>query len=314
MTLSRRSILKSGAGALAAGTLAGCLSDPGLDDTVDGGYGAFFALTDWTEQIVGDTMPVRDPIDVGEMGHGWEPPADIQQQIAESEFFVYLDIPEFQWAQDVVADIGDDTPDLTVIDGIGDLSVGEELNPVDNHVWVDPVLAQSIVETIADELAAMDPDNETMYTDNADAYQDRLDTVDEGFQEIAASAERDLAIFAGHDSFGYIEDRYDFEIHTPVGTSPDEVERESDIAEMIDLAAEHEVETVLYDPFETPGADDLPRMVDVLIESDDTVVTDAAPLTPAEGTTEEWAEQGYGWVEQMTEINFPSLRAALDAS
>ncbi len=313
MSHTRRSVLRSGAGALAAGTIAGCLGDPGLDDTVDGGYAAFFALTDWTRQIVGETMPVRNPIDVGEMGHGWEPPGDVQQQIASSEFFVYLDVPEFQWAQDVVADIGDDTPDLTVIDGMGDLSVGEELSPVDNHVWVDPVLAQSIVETIADELAVMDPDNETVYDDNADAYLDRLDAVDEGFRDIAATAERDLAIFAGHDSFGYVEDRYDFELHTPVGTSPDEVERESDIAEMIDLAAEHGIETVLYDPFETPGSDDPPRMVQVLIESDETVVTDAEPLTPAEGTTEEWNDQGYGWVEQMTEINVPSLRAALDA-
>lgn len=312
MTRSRRSVL-AGAGALTVGAVAGCLGEPDLDETVDGGYAAFFALADWTEQIVGDEKTVQDPIDAGEMGHGWEPPADIQQQIADSEFFVYLDIPEFQWAQDVVRDIGDDTPGLTVIDGMGDLSVGEELSPVDNHVWVDPVLAQSVVETIADELAVMEPENETLYLDNADAYRERLDDVDQQFQQLAADADRDLAIFAGHDSFGYVEDRYEFELHTPVGTSPDEVERESDIAEMIDIAATHEMETVLYDPFETPGADELPRMVEVLIESDDTMVTEAEPLSPAEGTTEAWNEQGWGWVEQMTELNIPSLRKALDA-
>lgn len=298
---------------LAAGTLAGCLGEPDLDDTADSGYAAFFALEDWTEQIVDDETTVRNPVDAGEMSHGWEPPADIQQQIANSEFFVYLDIPEYRWAQDVVADLGDDAADLTVIDGMSDLSVGDELNPVDNHVWVDPVLAQSIVGTIADGLGEMDPENQELYSENAAAYIDRLDDVDQAFQALVEDADRDLAILAGHDSFGYLEERYGFELHTPVGTSPNEVERESDIAAMIDLAAANEIETVLYDPFETPGAEELPRMVEVLIESDETMVTDAEPLSPAEGTTEAWNEREWGWVEQMTELNIPSLRTVLDA-
>jgi len=313
MNLSRRSALTAGAGLLTTGTLAGCLGGPELDDTADGGYAAFFSLEDWTNQVVDDETTVRNPVDTGEMSHGWEPPADIQQQIANSEFFVYLDIPEYRWAQDVVADLGDETAEFTVIDGMGDLSVGEELSPVDNHVWVDPVLAQSIVGTIADGLGEMNPENQTLYSENAAAYIDRLDEVDRAFQQLAADADRDLAILAGHDSFGYIEDRYDFELHTPVGTSPDEVERESDIAEMIDLAAANGIETVLYDPFETPGTDERPRMVEVLIESDETQVTDAEPLSPAEGTTELWSERGWGWVEQMMELNIPSLRRALDA-
>jgi len=236
MTLSRRSALTAGAGLVTAGTLAGCLGEPDLDDTTDGGYAAFFSLEDWTEQIVGDETTVRNPVDTGEMSHGWEPPADIQQQIANSEFFVYLDIPEYRWAQDVVADLGDETADFTVIDGMGDLSVGEELSPVDNHVWVDSVLAQSIVETIADGLGEMDPDNQEFYSENAASYISRLDDVDQQFQQLVADAERDEAILAGHDSFGYIEDRYDFELHTPVGTSPDEVARESDIADLIAIA------------------------------------------------------------------------------
>lgn len=312
MNRSRRSVLASGAGVLAAGTLAGCLGAPDLEGTTDGGYAAFFSLEDWTEQIVGDEQVVQNPVETGEMSHGWEPPANIQQQIADSEFFVYLDIPEYRWAQNVVADI-DDTSDLTVIDGMGDLSVGEELSPVDNHVWVDPVLAQSITETIADGLAAMEPANEALYTENAADYIDRLDEVDQQFQQLVEDAERDVAILAGHDSFGYIEDRYGFELHTPVGTSPDEAERESDIAEMIEIAAANEIETVLYDPFETPGSDELPRMVELLIESDETIVTDAEPLSPAEGTTQAWNDNGWGWIEQMTELNLPSLRNALDA-
>lgn len=60
MDRTRRSVLRSsasvGAGAVALGGLAGCLSEPDTGRDPDGGYAAFFALWDWTEQISGDQM------------------------------------------------------------------------------------------------------------------------------------------------------------------------------------------------------------------------------------------------------------------
>lgn len=52
-------------------------------------------------------------------------------------------------------------------------------------------------------------------------------------------------------------------------------------------------------------------MVEVLLENTDADTYE--PLTPVEGTTEEWNEQDWGWIEQMEELNLPSLRAALGA-
>ena len=37
-------------------------------------------------------------------------------------------------------------------------------------------------------------------------------------------------------------------------------------------------------------------------------------LELVEGTIPEWEENGWGWVEQMEEINLPSLEAALNPS
>jgi len=313
MELSRRSLLKTGAGAAALGTLAGCLSEPDSgDDGTNGGsqydgYAAFFALWDWTQQVAGDELTVNNPVEAGEMGHGWDPPADLQRNIAETGFFVYFDIPEFDWAQDIAADLESEET-MTLIDGMADMDA-DDLIPVDNHVWVDPVLAQTSVETIADALAAIDPDSEDVYEDNAAAYIDRIDEVDSQFEELAANAVRDTVVFAGHDSFRYVEERYGFEIYTPVGTSPDEAESLDDVSEMVSVINEHDIDTILYDPFETENPDDdIPNAVDVLL--DETDATDSMPLSPAEGTTETWNDNEYGWVEQMTEVNIPALEAA----
>lgn len=308
MTLSRRSVLQSGAGALALSTVAGCLSEPGNGEHPEDGYAAFFALWDWTRQIAGEEMAVENPVETGKMGHGWDPPTNLQRNIANSAFFVYLDTPEFSWAQDIAADLESNTDQMTLIDGMDGLD--DQLLPVDRHVWVDPVIAQTIATTIADGLVEVDPDNEDRYRENADAYRDDLDEIDRQFQELTENATRDVAVLAGHDSFQYLEDRYDFELRTPVGISPDEVESSADVSELISVIEDHGIETILYDPFEMENPDDdRPEMVDVLL--DETDATESKPVTSAEGTTTGWSEQGYGWVEQMTEITIPSLEAAL---
>jgi len=458
MEQTRRSLLKSGVGVATLGSLSGCLS--GLQTADTDGYAAFFALWDFAEQIGGDEMEFQNPVEAGSMGHGWSPDGDLTRDIAGSQAFVYLDTPEWTWAQDIATDLERDHPDVTVIDaldglgpqlirfdtdalpepdhgheyppenvvfaefdiidlrseeqlgywhtdhwhgGIPDVEVGgqvpvgivlrdetdrvvpldesssyqifarvatgESSDPVtirsdgasvefhgestgttdvvfeiyhdselvyetiddparvtvvaerdddgagafhDPHAWVDPVIAQEMVETISDGFADADPDNAEIYAENADAYNSRLQSVHEQLEVLSETADRDVAVFAGHDSFAYVERRYDLTLHTPVGISPDAAESFQDISRTIEVVNTHDIETVLYDPFEAPDPDnDLPEMVEILFEQ--TAVTDAKPLSPASGTTEEWNERGWGFIEQMEEMNIPSLQAAFGA-
>lgn len=457
MNLSRRTLLHKGAGAVTLAAVAGCLSEPEQGRS-EGGYAAFFPLWDWTQQVSGEKMDVENAIETGQMGHGWEPPSDLQRDIADSEVFVYLDTDQFAWAQEYAREFEQDYDHITVIDcmdglanhllgtdtgtdidsepadhdfdpenvditnatlydyrtseevgswhnghwhgGVPDVplddevaitvvfedgegrvlplgsdaqfqleaafakgeddaleiesrgdhvvfsgtdttqatvalelvadgdvvwetssepttvSVVEELEETDApenadpHVWIDPVIAQDIVETIAEGLAEADSDNAETYEENAATYIEDLQAVDDQFHELIETADRDVAVFAGHDSYQYIERRYGFELHTPTGISPDDVQSSEDISEMIDLVEEHDIDTILYDPFETQDpSEDVPDMVDVLLEETD--ATESEPLTPLEGNTEEWDEASYGWVEQMESVNIPSLERAL---
>jgi zinc transport system substrate-binding protein len=181
----------------------------------------------------------------------------------------------------------------------------------DPHAWVDPVLAGEMVGTIADALAAHDPDNAETYRTNAETYRAELAAVDEQLAGVVADADLDIAVFAGHNSYQYIEQRYGFELVTPTGVSPNERVSSSDIADLVDIVETNGIDTVLYDPFESarPG-EDLPQLVDVLIE--DSSAERAEPLTHVSGVTPEWDENDWGYVEQMEEVNIPSLSAALN--
>ncbi|OSO97858.1 ABC transporter substrate-binding protein, partial [Halorubrum ezzemoulense DSM 17463] len=175
----------------------------------------------------------------------------------------------------------------------------------DPHVWTDPVLAAEMVDTIATGLGEADPANAEAYAANAEAYAADLDALDDAFRSIAEDAARDVAVLAGHNSFQYLEARYGFRLRSPVGVSPQNEPTQSEIADTIDLVDAEGIDVVLYDRFQSP------RLAESIVENSG--AAEAVPVTPAGGTTREWNDAGYGYLEQMTEINVPAFERAFGA-
>ncbi|MGM0684440.1 MAG: metal ABC transporter substrate-binding protein, partial [Halobacteriota archaeon] len=280
MSHSRRSVLQRGVGLLAAGaatSVAGCSgAADGGSAGFDGGYTAFFTLNDWANEVVGDHASFESPVEVGRLGHGWSPDGNLAADVASTDAFVYLDNPEFAWAQDLAETLEADYDSVAVVDALADVEddlldwdhshEGDEEHDDDEdhddeehdddedhddeedhdddehddrqydpHVWVDPLFAATMVETIATGIGEADPDNAEAYADNAAAYAAELDEVDAALESIAADADRDVAVIAGHNSFQYLEARYGFRLHSPVGVSPQNEPSQSEIADTIEL-------------------------------------------------------------------------------
>ncbi|THE66304.1 metal ion ABC transporter substrate-binding protein [Salinadaptatus halalkaliphilus] len=177
----------------------------------------------------------------------------------------------------------------------------------DAKFFSDPVLAQRGVETIRDALIEIDPGNESVYAENASAYLEELRTLHEAFESALADREHDHVVLAGHDSFQYLGERYGFEIHTPVGLSPDDSPSGREIAAAVEFLEEHGIEYVLWDYF-----DGEELAAELAAEAD--TVTDTVMVSPAESVVEEWVEDGYGdYIGQMREINLPAFERALGA-
>ncbi|MEZ3164412.1 zinc ABC transporter substrate-binding protein [Halorubrum sp. RMP-47] len=340
MTHSRRSVLRRGAGLAAAGaaaSLAGCAGGTdGGSEAFDAGYAAFFTLNDWANEVAGENASFEDPVDVGQLGHGWTPDGTLAADVAATDAFVYLDSLEFSWAQDLAATLESDYDTVATIDVLagleGDLLEwnhthgeshddenhdgeshdgedhdGENYDDgtrYDPHVWTDPVLAGEMVDTIASGLGEADPDNAESYAANADSYGEELGAIDDAFRSVAEDAARDVAVLAGHNSFQYLEARYGFRLHSPVGVSPQNEPTQSEIADTIDLVDREGIDVVLYDRFQSP------RLAESIVENSD--ATEAVAVSPAGGTTREWNDAGYGYLEQMTEINVPAFERAFD--
>ncbi len=108
---------------------------------------------------------------------------------------------------------------LTVIDEnaggpVDVLTDGLDIVDGNPHLWLDPMLAISYVQSILLALAAADPDGASEYAANAAAYADELLALDAEIEAALASIppeRRKLVTF--HDAYPYLASRYGLEVY-----------------------------------------------------------------------------------------------------
>lgn len=335
MNPTRRQVL-GGTAAMVGGSLAGCLGGDTAGESGDGGgvFTSFFTLADFTRHVVGDVSSVQNPIPPGEMGHQYEVGSQAQVDAARSEAFVYLDIPGFQnWALDSAENLRSNHEEVTVIDALENVELREigsghehgddgheddhteehtdehdsehDGGDFDPHFWVDPMQSARSVRTIGEALAEADPDNAETYRSNADAYVEELEALDETYESALSERSIDTVVVAGHDSYQYLAARYGFEVHSPVGVSPNAEPGSAEISDTIAVVDDNDIDVVLYDTFSSP------RLAETIVSESN--AEEAVAVSSAEGTKQAWLDDGWGYVEQMKELNLPAFKAALKA-
>ena len=86
----------------------------------------------------------------------------------------------------------------------------------DPHFWFDPLRVQQAVNVISAQLSTVDPAGQTMYRENAAAYNRELDELHHWVEEQVAMLPQDHRVLVtSHDAFQYYAQRYGFEV---VGT------------------------------------------------------------------------------------------------
>jgi len=95
-----------------------------------------------------------------------------------------------------------------------------EEEEVDGHLWLDPANAVTIVEAVAERLAALDPERAALYAANAKATRARLDSLDASLAaRLAPVAGRAYVVF--HDAHQYFEARYHLSPAGSITVDPD---------------------------------------------------------------------------------------------
>ena len=182
---------------------------------------------------------------------------------------------------------------------------GHDHGGTDPHFWLDPGRAKDAVGKISEAFAEVDGENSEAYSENAERYRSRLDELDEKYSSELGDAPKDVVFVAGHDAFGYLAERYGFRVETLTGVSPDDRPTPRDIERAQEIIEEHDIEYVCSEPLGSQ------RAANQLVEGTD--AEEVLPLTAVPGQTEQWDENGWGYVELMENVNLDTLRKALGA-
>jgi zinc transport system substrate-binding protein len=128
----------------------------------------------------------------------------------------------------------------------GDASDHHHHHGKDPHIWLDPLLARTMVSTIAEAFAAKDSAGAEIYRNNAESYAKELAALDREITEGLSGCERRTIIYGGHFAFGYFARRYGLEHVSPYpGFAPDAEPSPRAVAELVETM-KHTGASVIY--------------------------------------------------------------------
>ena len=289
------------AGATATLLLSGCADGGSAGGAEKGGLdvvAGFYPLQWVAERVGGDGVSVTSLTPPGAEAHDLElSPRDVGA-IADADLVVHLagfqpaldeaaeaEAGNRAWDAGRAADLAESADEHAeeehAEDGHGHGTDGEA--PVDPHFWLDPVRLAGVGEALAERLGELDTDGAAGYEENAAALRADLEALDAELRAALADCRVDVLV-TSHDAFGYLAERYGFEVVGISGLSPSQEPAPGQLAEIATLVRERGVTTVYTETLVDPGVAE-------------TVAGEAgartAVLDPIEGLTEESAGADY---------------------
>ncbi len=216
--------------ALCLSMLAGCSAFPGHTDSGKiNVVCTVFPQYDWARNIIGDVEDVELTLlaDNGTDMHSYQPGTDDMVKISSCDVLIHIGGTSDSWVQDSLKNAAN--PDMQVVNLIkilGEDTIDEvctveghdhdhdhDEHTYDEHVWLSLENAELFCEAISDALCRADPDNKSMYKENAEHYINKLDSLDERYEEVIEEAPIRKAIFADRFPFVYLMEDYDIEYY-----------------------------------------------------------------------------------------------------
>ncbi len=268
---------------------------------------AFFPLAAAVAQVGGSLVKVTNLTPAGVEPHDIE----LNTQQAESVLDADLAVMVGNGFQPQVEDIAADRsgPTLNVLKALpinaGDKKVEEgDATALDPHVWLDPVLYQSVVDAIASALSKVDPDHAADYTANAVAYNAKLATLNTEYETGLANCSRQLLVTA-HEAFGWLTQRYGLTQEGIAGISPDAEPNPQRLADLTDLVEKKGVTTIYTEDLVSP------KVARTLAREAGGLKT--ATLNPLEGLTAKQIKAGATYISEMQD-NLQAIQKGLGCS
>lgn len=233
--------------------LAGCSAEPTKPEATDTeavtAIVSHYPVEFLVDRIGGDLVDVQTLTAPGAEPHDLELSPQQVGDVQDADMVFYLS--GFQPAlDDAVGQAQGTVVDLTEGLPLRTSTNGETTN--DPHVWLDPVLMGQMATTVADTLAAADPQDQQTFQANAEKLQADLAALDAQWQKgTEQCAVRTLVV--SHEAFGYLADRYGFVQKGISGLTPETEPSAQALADLAEFVRDNGVTTVYTETLVSPA-------------------------------------------------------------
>jgi zinc transport system substrate-binding protein len=257
----------------------------------------FYPLYDFAKQVGGDRIDVTNVTPAGSEPHDYEPTPRQLVSAQQAGVFIYNGAGFEPW----VAKFLPEYKGTKVAGGSGmELRQGDEASGKDPHYWLDPVLAQRVVNTIRDGLGQADPVNAQYYTQRAGEYNAKLADLDNDIKSGLSSCKQ-RTVITSHDAFGYFGTRYNLKVVPIAGLDPEQEPSPAKLAELSDVIRQESIQYVFFEKLVSP------KLAETLAAE---TGAKTAVFDTIEGVTDEDQQQGKDYIALQRE-NLANLRTAL---
>jgi len=263
---------------------------------------SFYPLAFFAENIGGDFAQVTNITPAGAEPHDYEPTVSDTAKIETSRLLILNGGWLEAWGDDVKKNL-DPSRTVLVVAGEGLTTQhvtedGEEI--IDPHIWLDPKLAEEMVDKIALGFIAADGQHHASYEANAATLKTQLERLDQEYRDgLQNCAQNDIV--TSHAAFGYLATEYHFNQIPIAGLSPDTEPSPRQLADITDFVREHDVHYIFFEDLVSP-------------KLAQTIATETGAqtmvLSPIEGLTPDALTAGRNYFIEM-ERNLNHLEIAL---
>lgn len=196
----------------------------------------------FVEAVCGNLAEVVTMVPPGNSPENYEPTPQQMEKFSKASLYFSIGVP---------------TEEANILPNVGDVKVvslqdaasaaypdrtfasGER----DPHIWLSPKRVKVMVKAIDQAMREMDPSNADTYHQNAQAYIDQLDALDQYIQSALSGVENKKFIVY-HPAFGYFASDYGLTMYSLEEEGKEATPQH--LQDMIDLAKEENIKVIFY--------------------------------------------------------------------
>lgn len=285
-----------------------------------------FPEYDWVREITSgheENFEITYLLSNGSDMHSYQPTVDDMIKISSCDLFIYIGGESDKWTKDAIKQAKNkDLKTISLLDSLGS-SVKEEEHKegmqdsdeedhdheeqaeYDEHIWLSLKNAETLCNSIAEEIYSLDPENKSDYQNNLTDYCKQLENLDTKYSETLSAVPNKTLIFGDRFPFRYLVDDYGLDYYAAFSGCSAETEASFEtITFLSDKIDEINANTI----FTIEGSDD--SIANAIISSTEKKNQKIAHLNSIQSVNSEQVKNGTTYISIM-ESNLDILKEAL---